>query len=121
LPNDCGSILCLYFIGATAWLAAPHSRIRRERACGTGDYWHCYCHFWCSFGDDNESMGRGADGLGFGVVPLCRCRFQHFRNDESAWIGTYTGLLALMYLAGVRWFKNASTGWRLCKFLRPQA
>jgi uncharacterized membrane protein len=104
---------CLYFIGATTWAGcAAH-----WYAPGTALwYWGLLAlalpylaRMWCG---DREPWRAGLTGW---ILAICLCIGTAFSLEgmmNGAWIGAYTGLLALMYLAGARRFGDASTAWQ---------
>jgi uncharacterized membrane protein len=103
---------CLYFIGATAWAGCADYSYERGTTLW---YWGLLAlampymfHLWRT---RRYEWGAALSGW---VLALCLCVGAGFAVEgtmKGAWIGTYTGLLALMYLAGVHWFKEAPTGW----------
>jgi len=103
---------CLYFIGATTWAGcAAH-----EYEAGTALwYWGLLAlampHVLRLWHKQRYQWGSALTGW---VLALCLCVGAGFALEgtmKGGWIGTYTGLLALMYLAGARWFKEAPTEW----------
>ena len=104
---------CLYLVGATAWAGCAAD----EYTAGTSLwYWGLLIlpmphmiRLWYK-----QRYGWGSALTGW-VLALSLCVGAGFALEgtmKGSWIGTYTGLLALMYLAGVRWFKEATTGRR---------
>jgi uncharacterized membrane protein len=103
---------CLYLIGATAWAGCAAD----SYAAGTALwYWGLLAlpiprmlRVW------RERRYRWESALTGWILALCLCVGTGFAFEgtmRGAWIGTYTGLLALMYLSGMRWFKDAPSGW----------
>ncbi|MGD0651967.1 MAG: DUF2157 domain-containing protein [Verrucomicrobiia bacterium] len=104
---------CLYFVGATAWAGCTAD----SYPAGTPLwYWGLLAlampHMARLWRGQRYQWGSALTGW---VLALCLCVGTAFALEgtmRGAWIGMYTGLLAFMYLAGVRWFKEATTGWQ---------
>jgi uncharacterized membrane protein len=104
---------CLYFIGATTWAGCATDTYARGTSLW---YWGLLAlgsphlsQLW-----RKERTGWRAALTGW-VVGICLCVGTAFSLEgatNGAWIGAYTGLLALMYLAGARWFGSAPTVWQ---------
>ena len=104
---------CLYFIGATAWAGCAFSSYSPGTALW---YWGLLAlavpHIIRLWRGKRYQWGSTLTGW---VLALCLCVGAGFAIQgtmKGAWIGTYTGLLALMYLSGARWFRDAPTGWQ---------
>ena len=103
---------CLYVIGATAWAGCAAHQYEPGTALW---YWGLLAlsmpHMLRLWGGERYQWGSALTGW---VLALCLCVGAGCAvagTMKGAWIGTYTGLLALMYLSGARWFKEAPTGW----------
>jgi uncharacterized membrane protein len=102
---------CLYVIGATTWVGCAASEYKAGTALW---YWALLAlpmpHMIRLWREQRYGWGSALTGW---VLALFLCVGAGFTLEgtmKGYWIGTYTGLLALMYLAGVRWFKEATTG-----------
>ena len=104
---------CLYFIGTTAWAGCASWTYSPGTSLW---YWGLLAlampHMVRLWSRQPYQWGAALTGW---LLALCLCvgaGFSIFGIMHGAWIGMYTGLLALMYLAGNRWFKNAPTSWQ---------
>lgn len=104
---------CLYLVGATTWAGCAANSYTDSTALW---YWGLLAlpmpHLLRGWREQRYQWGSALTGWG---LSLCLCVGTGFAFEgtmKGAWIGTYTGLLALMYLSGVRWFKDASSGWQ---------
>ena len=103
----------LYFIGATTWVGCtvwPHHRVTSLWYWGLlalalphlAGVWRANRYGWRA-------------GLTGWVLAICLCIGTGMSLEgalNGAWIVAYTGLLALMYLAGKRWCDAAPTLWQ---------
>ncbi|MEI8064482.1 MAG: DUF2157 domain-containing protein, partial [Verrucomicrobiota bacterium] len=100
----------LYFIGATTWVGC--TMYPYHRATGLW-YWGLLAlllPYLASVWRENRSGWRAS--LTGWVLVLCLCAGTGMSLEGAlpgVWIVAYTGLLALMYLAGKRWFDAAPT------------
>lgn len=103
---------CLYFIGATTWAGCSAWPIG-----GTSPLWYwplvglAMPHVFALWRSDRDQWRAALTGW---VLAACLCvgTASSLENAyDGAWIAAYPGLLALMYLAGVRWFADAATVW----------
>ena len=100
----------LYFIGATTWVGCAMFPSHRATSLW---YWGLLAlavpHL---AGVWRETRSGWRTGLTGWVLALCLCTGTGISLDGAlpgAWIVAYTGLLALMYLAGKRWFADGSS------------
>jgi len=103
---------CFYLIGATTWAGCAASEYNAGTALW---YWGLLVlpmpHMIRLWREERYGWGSALTGW---VLALSLCVGAGFALEgtmKGSWIGTYTGLLALMYLAGGRWFEEAPTGW----------
>ena len=103
----------LYFTGATTWVGCsmyPHHRVTSLW------YWGLMALVLPHLADvwrENRSGWRAS--LTGWVLALCLCIGTGISLENAlpgAWIVAYTGLLALMYLAGKRWCGDTPTLWQ---------
>ena len=104
-------VVCLYFVGATAWAGCAAEEYKAGTALW---YWALLAlpmpHMIRLWREQRYGWGSALTGW---VLALSLCVGAGFAlqgTTKGSWIGMYTGLLALMYLAGARWFKEATTG-----------
>jgi uncharacterized membrane protein len=108
-----GVTSCLYFVGATTWAGYATNTYARGTSLW---YWGLLAlvlpylsQLWRA-----ERNGWRAALTGW-VLAICLAIGTAFSLDGAAtgaWIGAYTGLLALMFLAGARWFGDTPTIWQ---------
>jgi uncharacterized membrane protein len=103
----------LYFIGATAWVGCYAGHRQQMTSLW---YWGLLAlalpHLATLWRGERHGWRASLTGW---VLAVCLCigTGAAFENAmPGAWIGAYTGILALMYLAGVRWFGDAPTLWQ---------
>ncbi|MGD0016052.1 MAG: DUF2157 domain-containing protein [Verrucomicrobiia bacterium] len=103
---------CLYVIGATTWVGCAADEYKAGTALW---YWALLAlpmpHMIRLWREQRYGWGSALTGW---VLALSLCVGTGLALEgtmKGSWIGAYTGLLALMYLAGVRWFKEATTIW----------
>ena len=103
----------LYFIGATAWVGCGYWPYHRAANLW---YWGLLAlalpHLAGVWRENRTGWRASLTGW---VLAICLCIGTELSLENAlngAWIVAYTGLLALMYLAGKRWFDAAPTLWQ---------
>ena len=103
-----------YFIGATAWVGCT-TYPSQQRATGLW-YWGLLAlalpHLIDVWRKNRTGWRSSLTGW---VLALCLCTGTGISLEGAlpgAWIVAYTGLLALLYLAGKRWWTAAPTLWQ---------
>jgi uncharacterized membrane protein len=108
-----GVVACLYFIGATTWAGCARGVYARGTSLW---YWGLLAltlpYLLWLWRKDREAWQAVLTGWALAICLCIGTGLSLGAALDGAWIGAYTGLLALMYLAGARWFGGARSVWQ---------